>query len=203
MKVRYTGTENPASFVEGKTYSVLETVNIIPKMPLYKIKDELGDTALYPWCDFEVADPLPEAPTVALSPMPPDMLKERLSELAAEVSDSYPDFVAALPLFAKAEGVAPQIIRFMEDNPDAKSDEVLDYLDKVSGFDGTPLEVEEEGTRRKMGRVKYVGSYYKVAFEKDGIYNLIEITEDGFYKVYSDAVDDWCLCNPKDFERVD
>lgn len=54
MKVRYTGTENPASFIESKTYDVLETIDLIPKIPLYKIKDELGDTALYPWCDFEI-----------------------------------------------------------------------------------------------------------------------------------------------------
>lgn len=55
MRVKYIGTDNPASFIEGKVYDVLETVNIIPNIPLYKIKDELGDTALYPWSDFEEA----------------------------------------------------------------------------------------------------------------------------------------------------
>ena len=67
MKVRYTGTENPASFVEGKTYSVLETVNIIPKMPLYKIKDELGVTCmLVDANDFE-RDILGKSPDLALT----------------------------------------------------------------------------------------------------------------------------------------
>lgn len=54
-----------------------------------------------------------------------------------------------------------------------------------------------------MSRVKYIGSYYKVAFEQGGVYDLIEITDDGFYKVYSDAFEDWCLCNPNDFELLD
>ena len=56
MRVRYIGTENPASFIEGKEYEVLEVSEIMPKVPLYKIRDELGDVALYPWCDFEEAD---------------------------------------------------------------------------------------------------------------------------------------------------
>ena len=116
MRVRYIGTENPASFVEGKEYEVIEVVDVIPKIPLYRIEDELGDVALYPWCDFE--------------------------------------------------------------------------------------EFCEEG-RRAIGRVRYTGEYYKVTFEKGGVYDLLEITEEGFYKVYSDAVEDWALLPPEAFEAVD
>ena len=53
MRVKYIGTENPASFIEGKAYDVLETIDLVPRVPFYKIEDELGDVALYPWCDFE------------------------------------------------------------------------------------------------------------------------------------------------------
>lgn len=69
--------------------------------------------------------------------------RARLAELAAKVDDSYPDFVAALPLFAEAEGAVAEVIDFIEGNPAARTDDILDYLDEVSGFDGSPLEIEE------------------------------------------------------------
>ena len=75
--------------------------------------------------------------------MTEEQMKMRLAELAAKVPDTYPDFITALPLFAVSEGVAPQVIEFIEKNPSAKSDDILDYLDEVSDFDGSPLEVED------------------------------------------------------------
>ena len=75
--------------------------------------------------------------------MTEEQMKKRLAELASQVPDSYADFVTALPLFAMAEGVAPQVIEFIEKNPEAKSDDILDYLDEVSEFDGSPLEIDE------------------------------------------------------------
>lgn len=57
--------------------------------------------------------------------------------------------------------------------------------------------------RQMIGRVRYKGDYYRVMFEKGCLYDLIEITEDGLYKVYSDAFDDWGLFSPDEFEQIE
>lgn len=52
-----------------------------------------------------------------------------------------------------------------------------------------------------MTKVKYIGNYYKVMFDKDKVYDLIGVV-DGLYKVYSDEFEDWGLFSPEDFEIV-
>lgn len=56
---------------------------------------------------------------------------------------------------------------------------------------------------KAIGRVRYIGDYYKVAFEKGEVYDLLEITDDGLYKVYSDAFEDWGLFAPWHLELVE
>ena len=51
-------------------------------------------------------------------------------------------------------------------------------------------------------KVRYIGSYYKVVFDKSEVYEVKSITEDGLYEIYIDAYDDYFLFNPVDFEVV-
>ena len=52
-------------------------------------------------------------------------------------------------------------------------------------------------------RVRYIGDYYKVAFDKAKTYEVKSVTEDGFYEIYVDAYEDYFLLYPEDFEVVD
>ena len=58
-------------------------------------------------------------------------------------------------------------------------------------------------TQRKCyAKVKYIGEHNKVAYRKGCVYELLEITEEGLYKVYSTAFEEWALLPPQDFEIV-
>lgn len=55
-----------------------------------------------------------------------------------------------------------------------------------------------------MMKVKYIGDYYSdIIFEKDQEYEVLGFDENGFYKIYIDAYDDWFTFFPRDFEIVD
>lgn len=58
------------------------------------------------------------------------------------------------------------------------------------------------GKFKTIGKVRYVGNYYKIAFERGRTYGLLEITGRGFYKVYSDVIGDWALLPPQDCEII-
>lgn len=54
----------------------------------------------------------------------------------------------------------------------------------------------------KTFKAKYTGDYYKVYLLKGEVYDVIEETDDGMYKVYIDDLDDWFLFSKSDFERI-
>ena len=78
----------------------------------------------------------------------------------------------------------------------------FDGRDYVSFPEADIAKMEPITQRKCHARVRYIGDYYKVTFEKGCIYELLEITEEGFYRVYSTAVEDWALLPPQDFEVV-
>ncbi len=56
-----------------------------------------------------------------------------ISELAKRVPDAYPDFVNALPVFARVDGLEDEIIEFMRENEGARSDDILIALNVMAG----------------------------------------------------------------------
>jgi len=50
-------------------------------------------------------------------------------------------------------------------------------------------------------KVKYIGAYYKVAFEKDKIYEVISV-EKGWYRIMTELDEDY-LFPPECFEIVE
>lgn len=58
-----------------------------------------------------------------------DEFKKEFLEYARNVPDFYQDYDIALYAFSKKDGVAEEVLAFMKENPDAKSDEVFDFLD--------------------------------------------------------------------------
>lgn len=63
IRVEYIGTEYLASLVNGRIYDVEEVADIFSgsEVPFYKIHDDMGDDAYYPWSDFRVVDGMDEA----------------------------------------------------------------------------------------------------------------------------------------------
>lgn len=51
-------------------------------------------------------------------------------------------------------------------------------------------------------KVRYIGDYYKVGLGKGNIFDA-ELTEDGFYKIYVDMMEDYFLFMPEQFEIVE
>lgn len=50
-------------------------------------------------------------------------------------------------------------------------------------------------------KVKYIGNYYEIAFEKDKVYDVISI-EKGWYRIMTELDDDY-LFPPEVFEIVE
>lgn len=50
-------------------------------------------------------------------------------------------------------------------------------------------------------KVKYVGEYYKVRFQKDKTYTVVGV-EDGWYRIVDESDDDG-LFSPSEFEIVE
>ncbi len=59
--------------------------------------------------------------------------KRMITELAQQVPDSYSDFVNALPVFARMDGLEDEIIEYMRENKEAKSDDILIALNIMAG----------------------------------------------------------------------
>lgn len=51
-------------------------------------------------------------------------------------------------------------------------------------------------------KARYIGNYYKVMFEQGEIYEVVSV-EDGYYKIYSDAFEDWGLFAQNEFKLID
>ena len=78
----------------------------------------------------------------------------------------------------------------------------MDDRGYVSFPEAEIVSMEPLTQRTLQARARYVGNRYKVTFEKGCEYELLEMTEDGFYKVYSPAVEDWALLPPQVLEIV-
>lgn len=62
------------------------------------------------------------------------------------------------------------------------------------------------GNRGSIGKVRYIGDYYKVMFEKNEIYDLIGIEDAPFgegYRVYSPNYEDDGVFPKSEFELVE
>lgn len=57
---------------------------------------------------------------------------EQIKLLSAKIKDAYPDFIIAVPAFAKSDGTIDEVLEYLWDNPDARTDEVLEYMDSVA-----------------------------------------------------------------------
>ena len=57
--------------------------------------------------------------------------RARLRSHAESVEDSYEGFALGLSVMARAEGLVDETIAFMEENPEANSVEILQYLDAL------------------------------------------------------------------------
>lgn len=50
-------------------------------------------------------------------------------------------------------------------------------------------------------KVKYIGDYYSdIVFDKEQEYEVLGLDENGFYKIYIDAYEDWFTFFPCDFK---
>ena len=57
--------------------------------------------------------------------------RAKLRGLAESVVDPYEGFALGLSVIAASEGFVDEAIAFMEDNPTAKSDDVIEYLNSL------------------------------------------------------------------------
>ena len=55
--------------------------------------------------------------------------KEEFKKYARKVPDFYEDFDICLYASSKNDGVAEEVLTFMKANPDAKSEDVIEFLD--------------------------------------------------------------------------
>ena len=52
-------------------------------------------------------------------------------------------------------------------------------------------------------KVRYIGDYYSdIIFDKEEEYEVLGIDENGLYKIYVEAYEDWFTFFPCDFEIV-
>lgn len=52
-----------------------------------------------------------------------------------------------------------------------------------------------------MIKVRYIGDYYNVAFDKSVVYDA-EILNDSWYRIYVDLYEDYGMFSPEEFEIV-
>ena len=62
---------------------------------------------------------------------------DRLFELFKEVPDAYPDFVRFVPSIAESEGVADDLLDYMENSPELTTSDILEWIANKSGWDYT------------------------------------------------------------------
>lgn len=60
---------------------------------------------------------------------------DELKELLTSVPDSYEDFVGAMLSYLKDdEENREKVIAYIKDNPDKKTDDILEYMDELWGI---------------------------------------------------------------------
>lgn len=60
---------------------------------------------------------------------------DELKELLNSVSDSYDDFVGAMMTYLKDdEENREKVIEYIKNNPDKKTDDILEYMDELWGI---------------------------------------------------------------------
>lgn len=69
-----------------------------------------------------------------------------LEKLLKKVPDSYPDFVSSLMTFLEDDGeeITKKIIKFMQENPDAKTDDIGAYHIELLGLTGKEMEIVDD-----------------------------------------------------------
>jgi hypothetical protein len=69
------------------------------------------------------------------------MENANLKNLLLQVSDCYDDFVKGCLFLAKDYGVENSLINWLENNPEARTDEIIEKIDDLAGVEPTPLEI--------------------------------------------------------------
>ena len=59
---------------------------------------------------------------------------EELKELLENVSDTYEDFVMGILADTKDDDKRAKITEYIKSNPDAKTDDIIECLDKLEGL---------------------------------------------------------------------
>ncbi len=73
-------------------------------------------------------------------------MKKKLEKLLKNVPDSYPDFVTGLMAFLEDEDDehTEKIIKFMQENPDAKTDDIGLYHIELNGYPEVEIVDDDE-----------------------------------------------------------
>ncbi len=71
-------------------------------------------------------------------------MEKTLEKLLKKVPDTYPDFVSGMLAFLEDDGkeITEKIIKFMQENPDAKTDDVISYHIEIAGL--TEVEIVDD-----------------------------------------------------------
>lgn len=111
MRVKYLGESEPLSLLKGKIYDV----EAIDEDGLYEIRDESGEVYCYFPEAFEIVE---ETVTEA---------EKKLIKLLIKI-DNDKDSVICASLLARETKMTEECISFIEENPDADSNDVLNFL---------------------------------------------------------------------------
>lgn len=71
------------------------------------------------------------------------MNENTLDDLLHSIPDSYPDFVTGITISAKKSGLVDEIIQFINHNPTAMTDDVINHLTLLEG-NPEPLQIVDD-----------------------------------------------------------
>ena len=66
--------------------------------------------------------------------------REKLEERLKQVPDTYDDLVKGVSIFAERDGYAKDMLKMLEEHPEATSDDVLEYEYEICVERGIPMD---------------------------------------------------------------
>ena len=58
-------------------------------------------------------------------------MNDDLKKALQSVKGSYPDFVLAIMILVKRNGHKDEVLNYLQNNPDVKTDKVIDYVESL------------------------------------------------------------------------
>ena len=70
--------------------------------------------------------------------------EKQFKNKASAVTDSYDDFVSGIYGFSKDRGHIDEVYEYMLANPEARTDDIIEYLDSLDGYLEPYVVVDDE-----------------------------------------------------------